>query len=92
MIRYRYRGTDPDHPDNRRLRLALERGTPLIYFIGIAPGKYLAVGPVYIVGDDPANLCVLAVTDTSKQLDLLDRGGRTVGDNLNDSVREVRNH
>ena len=43
LLRYRYRGTDPRHPDNRRLRLAMEHGLPLVYFHGIVPGRYLAV-------------------------------------------------
>ena len=26
LLRYRYRGTDPDHPDNRRVRFAMQEG------------------------------------------------------------------
>ena len=55
-LRYRYRGTDPRHPDNAGLREMMRRGIPLIYFFGIAKGQYLATWPVYIVGDDPASL------------------------------------
>jgi len=53
---YRYRGTDRNHRDNIGLRKVLERKRPLIYFHGIAPGKYLATYPVYIIGDDPDRL------------------------------------
>lgn len=53
---YRYRGEDPFHKDNVGLREAMKRQTPLIYFFGIAPGKYLAIFPVFIVGDDPSTL------------------------------------
>lgn len=53
---YRYRGTDPRHRDNTGLRRAMEEGTPLVYLHGLAVGRYLAVWPVYIVGDDPATL------------------------------------
>ena len=56
LLRYRYRGTNPSHADNVGLRLAMQRGVPLIYFHGIVPGLYLAEWPVYIVGDDPAQL------------------------------------
>src|SRR5438552_3863 len=28
LLRYRYRGTNADHPDNRGLRLAMQRGLP----------------------------------------------------------------
>lgn len=41
------------HRDNVGLRKAYQNGIPLIYFQGIIPGKYMAVWPVYIAGDDP---------------------------------------
>jgi putative restriction endonuclease len=56
LLLYRYRGTDPQHRDNAGLRRALFRRVPLVYFHGVVPGKYLAVWPVFIVGDDPDNL------------------------------------
>jgi putative restriction endonuclease len=56
LLLYRYRGTDPQHRDNAALRMALFRRVPLVYFHGVVPGKYLAVWPVFIVGDDPDNL------------------------------------
>ncbi len=31
-LKYRYRGTDPAHPDNRGLRRAMEEQLPLVYF------------------------------------------------------------
>jgi len=68
LLRYRYRGTDPDHPDNRGLREAMRRRLPLIYFHGIVPGKYWAVRPVYIVGDDPERLTVTVAVDDAQIL------------------------
>ena len=56
LIVYRYRGTDPDHYENVGLRKAMARQTPLIHFIGVVPSKYMALWPVFIVGDDPASL------------------------------------
>ena len=56
MLLYRYRGTDPGHADNVGLREAMKRRIPLIYFHRVVEGKYLAVWPVFIVGDDPAKL------------------------------------
>jgi putative restriction endonuclease len=53
---YRYRGTDPRHPDNIGLREAMRAQKPLIYFHGIVPGRYLAVWPVFIVEDTPDSL------------------------------------
>lgn len=53
---YRYRGTDRGHADNVGLRLAMRQQKPLIYFHGIVPGRYLAVWPVFVVNDSPADL------------------------------------
>ena len=56
LLLYRYRGTDPQHPDNVGLREAMRRKIPLVYFHRVVEGKYLAVWPVFIVGDDPRTL------------------------------------
>jgi len=53
LLLYRYRGTDPHHRDNEGLRAAMRNQVPLIYFHGVVPGKYLAVWPVFVVGDYP---------------------------------------
>jgi putative restriction endonuclease len=52
LVRYKYRGTDPNHSDNRALREAMRLQTPLIYFIGIASGVYTAHYPVWIISED----------------------------------------
>ncbi|HXF35649.1 MAG TPA: HNH endonuclease [Actinomycetota bacterium] len=51
--RYKWRGFDADNYDNVALRVAMAERTPLIWFIGIAPGVYEALLPVYIVGEEP---------------------------------------
>lgn len=66
---YRYRGTDPQHRDNVGLRQAFKRKQPLIYFHGIVPGKYLAVFPVFIVGDNPLDLCFKVVVDDMQHIE-----------------------
>ena len=53
LIRYKYKGADPNDPDNVRLRRAMIRHVALVYFIGVAKGVYLPRWPVWIVGDDP---------------------------------------
>lgn len=70
LLRYRYRGTDPGHRDNVGVRLAMERGLPLVYFHGIVPGKYVAAWPVFVVGDDPAALSFTVVVDDADHLGL----------------------
>ena len=65
-LRYRYRGTDPGHPDNRGLRKAMEYQLPLVYFYGLSPGRYVATWPVFVVADDPQSLAFsIAVDDSS---------------------------
>lgn len=65
LLEYRYRGTDPYHTDNVGLKKVYSLQIPLIYFHGLVPGKYLALWPVYIVGDDPRTLTFrVAVDDT----------------------------
>jgi putative restriction endonuclease len=51
-IDYAFMGQDPESIDNRWLREALEMQTPVIYFLGIAPGRYQAVVPAFITGWD----------------------------------------
>ena len=80
LLHYRYRGTDPNHQDNRRLRLAFENRIPLIYFHGIAPGKYLAAWPVYIVRDEPANMVVTVAVDDPRSLEQTDKRTGGVGE------------
>jgi len=66
LLIYRYRGSDPSHRDNQGLRLAMKRATPLIYFHGIVPGQYLAMWPVFIVGDDRGSLSFKVDVDSKK--------------------------
>jgi putative restriction endonuclease len=51
--RYKWRGTDPNHYDNVALRRAMELGKPLIWFVGVAPGTYLPVYPIFLVAEEP---------------------------------------
>jgi putative restriction endonuclease len=51
-IDYAFMGQDPDAADNRWLREAYENQIPIIYFLGIAPGRYQAELPSFISGWD----------------------------------------
>jgi len=55
-VDYAFMGQDPDAPDNRWLREAYENNVPVIYFLGVAPGRYEAMIPVYVAGWDPKAL------------------------------------
>jgi putative restriction endonuclease len=49
-IDYAFMGQNPDAADNRWLREAFENGIPIIYFLGIAPGRYQAIVPAFVSG------------------------------------------
>lgn len=52
-LHYKWRGTDPAHPDNQALREAMLRRVPLVYFYPVARGVYQALYPAYLVEEDP---------------------------------------
>jgi putative restriction endonuclease len=51
--RYKWRGTDAMFTDNVALRNAKELRKPLAWFVGVAPGVYEAVFPVWLVDEEP---------------------------------------
>ena len=51
-VDYAFMGQNPDAADNRWLRDAFENQIPVIYFLGIAPGRYQAMLPIFIAGWD----------------------------------------
>jgi putative restriction endonuclease len=80
-LRYSYRGQDPDHRDNAGLRQAMRDRVPLVYFLGIEPGSYIASYPVFVVGDDRAGLTfTLQVDDLTASFGSGWDGGRAAED------------
>jgi len=69
LLLYRYRGTDPHHRDNDGLRAAMRNQVPLIYFHGVVPGKYLAVWPVFVVGDYPDEFTFKVAADDAMYIE-----------------------
>jgi putative restriction endonuclease len=67
LVRYKYRGTNPDHSDNRALREALRLRLPLIYFVGIASGIYSAHYPVWIISEDRVRLEFTVAVDAAQR-------------------------
>jgi len=55
-IDYAFMGQNPNVVDNQWLREAFENRIPIIYFLGIAPGRYQAILPVFISGWDAKTL------------------------------------
>ncbi len=68
LIRYKYRGNDPLHAENKALRRAYLDGLPLIWFVGIASARYKPVYPVWIVGDEPELLQFAIALDQGQRL------------------------
>jgi putative restriction endonuclease len=58
VVEYAFMGTDPNSPDNRWLREAMEHQIPVIYFLGVSPGRYQPIIPTFIVGWHPERLRV----------------------------------
>lgn len=52
FLSYKYRGTDPYHRDNVGLRKAMKTNTPLVYFVNLVKGQYLANFPAFIIGEN----------------------------------------
>jgi putative restriction endonuclease len=51
-LRYKWRGTDPNHPENRALRNAMELRLPVIWFQGIGTGAYVPTYPVWLLAEE----------------------------------------
>jgi putative restriction endonuclease len=68
LQRYKYRGDDPMHPENRALRRAHQDGLPLIWFVGIREGLYEPLYPVWIVDDEPQQLQFVLALDEGQRL------------------------
>jgi hypothetical protein len=79
IIYYKYRGTDPSHADNVGLREAMTRQVPLVYFVGLVPGRYHAEYPVFVVGDNPAELSFLVPFAWRSAINCSERQGRPGG-------------
>lgn len=62
-IAYRYRGTDPEHPDNVAMVRAMELGRPLLYLVAVAPGVYDPIFPCYVVDALPEHLRFILIAD-----------------------------
>jgi len=65
---YRYRGTDPNHPDNAALRRAMELRRPVLYLVAVEPGQYEPVFPCYVVADQPSQLAFYLLADARRDI------------------------
>jgi len=75
LLRYKYRGENPMHPENVAMRNAFEQRLPLVWFFGVAPGVYVPRYPVWLVADEPEQLQFAVAPDGAQ---LLVRPGQVV--------------
>ena len=54
LLRYKWRGDDSEHADNRALRRAMELKVPLIWFWGVGVARYQPIFPVHLLWEDAA--------------------------------------
>jgi putative restriction endonuclease len=76
-LRYKWRGTDPDHADNRALRHAMQQQLPLVWFVGVGyvPGTktqlYVPRFPVWLIAEEPElHQFVVAVEEGQRTIPL----------------------
>jgi len=58
LIDYAFMGDNPDAADNRWLRQANEEQIPILYFLGVAPGRYIVNWPTFVADWLPSELKV----------------------------------
>ncbi|MGY2052726.1 HNH endonuclease [Methylobacterium sp. JK268] len=48
VVDYAFMVGGPNMPENRHLREAMREAVPILYFLGVAPGRYTLVYPTYV--------------------------------------------
>ncbi|MFN8192209.1 MAG: hypothetical protein U0R78_17650 [Nocardioidaceae bacterium] len=71
LYRYKMRGDDPQHYQNRALRDAMRERLPLIWWLGVQGGGYSALYPIYLVGEEPAERQFIVDIDAVPQPDIV---------------------
>ena len=82
LIDYAFMGTNPDAADNRWLRQAHQDHVPIIYFLGVAPGRYTAIWPAFIADWSAADLMARLAFGSSKPIGIPDTAERRYASRL----------
>ncbi|QEH94335.1 HNH endonuclease [Dermacoccus abyssi] len=69
LVRYKWRGDDPAHPENRSLRQAMHERVPLIWFWGVGVALYKPVFPVYLIAEEQREQQFVVATDGLQHLE-----------------------
>lgn len=100
MLRYKWRGTNPNLADNVWLRRAMERHLPLVWFIGIGhkPGTHSQVFrpefPVWLVGEEPDQQQFVVAVEEGQRALPADASGEVVDitKRYNERIVRQRHH
>lgn len=89
-VSYAFTGRDPGHHNNQQLKKAYEQQIPVIYFVGIAPGRY-DPHVVYIGDWNPEQLEVQVVFSEWKRFDIgMDWGLPEWGNERRYAIRQAK--
>ncbi|MEA5117455.1 MAG: hypothetical protein VB036_07540, partial [Propionicimonas sp.] len=70
LYRYKMRGQNPSHYENRALREAMSERLPMIWWLGVQGGGYSALYPIYLVGEEKDDLQFVVDIDAAPQPDI----------------------
>ncbi|WP_246104557.1 HNH endonuclease [Rudaeicoccus suwonensis] len=68
LFRYKWRGDDPLHSDNRALRAAKDLGKPLIWWWGVGKAVYKPIFPIYLIDEEITQQQFVVATDGLQEL------------------------
>lgn len=71
FYRYKMRGNDPNHYQNRSLREAMTERLPLIWWLGVQGGGYSALYPIYLLDEERVDLQFVVDIDAVPQPDIV---------------------
>ncbi|MDT9592996.1 hypothetical protein RDV89_07950 [Nocardioides zeae] len=69
--RYKMRGDDPNHFENRALRAAMVERLPLIWWLGVQGGGYSALYPIYLINEEPLEMQFVVDIEAVPQPDIV---------------------
>lgn len=68
LIRYKWRGDDPNHAENRALRNAQAQQAPLIWFWGVGTAIYTVIFPIFLIDEEQEQQQFVVATDGLQHL------------------------
>ncbi|MGO2034988.1 MAG: HNH endonuclease [Brevibacterium sp.] len=96
LLRYKWRGTNPNASENVGLREAMNQRLPIIWFWGVAmqPARFQVITPVYVVSEEPEHhqFLLTAADDAASALDLRESTHEAVARRYYERLAKSRVH